>query len=289
MSIVVSIDGRIVPPEEATVPVFDRGFLYGDSVFETIRTYGRRPFALDDHLARLERSANLVFIPLPVLRAELVKEILAALGQAQHEESYIRVMVTRGQGELGLDPSLAEQPRRVIIVGPLVPPAASAYAEGISVVTFRTQRASDSTGAEGAKIGNYLVAVLGVRAARQAGAQEALVVDAHERVVEGASSNVFCVRGNELVTPGLDTGILAGITRERVLAVGRELGLELRYEAPTVAELVSMDEVFVCSSIRELLPVVRVDGQAVGDGRPGRTTLRLYEAFQARVRAEMGL
>lgn len=289
MTIVVSIDGRIVLPEQATISVFDRGFLYGDSVFETIRTYQGRPFALDEHLARLEKSAQLVFIAMPVSRRVLTDEIAEALGSASNPESYLRVMVTRGQGELGLDPALAEKARRVVIVGPLHAPPPEAYRDGVSVVTFRTQRPNDSTGAEGAKIGNYLVAVLGVRAARQVGAHEALIVAAGDRVVEGASSNVFCVRGNTLVTPGLDAGILAGITRERVLAVASDLGLDVRFDCPTVEELLGMDEVFISSSIRELLPVVRVDGTTVGDGRPGAITTRLHEAFLARVGTEMGL
>lgn len=289
MGILVSIDGEILPPDRATISVFDRGFLYGDSVFETVRTYGGRPFALGEHLGRLRRSAELVFIPLPWTTEQLGQEVDAALARAGNPESYVRIMVTRGQGELGLDPELAERPRRVVIAGPLVAPPAAAYEQGVAVVTFRTQRPSDSTGAEGAKIGNYLVAVLGVRKAREAGAHEALIVDASDRVVEGASSNVFGVDGRKLVTPGLEAGILAGITRDRVLRVAGELGLAVEFAAPTVTELLGMDEVFVCSSIRELLPVVRVDGETVGEGRPGPTTVRLHEAFRARVAAEMGL
>src|SRR5690606_15659414 len=164
----VMIDGRLVGEHAARVSVFDRGFLYGDSVFETIRTYGGRPFALDHHLQRLRRSAELVYIPLPVSEADLAREVDEAVRAAQNPESYVRVMVTRGQGELGLDPALAEVPLRVVIVGPLQPPPASAYDDGVGVVTFRTERPSDSTPAQGAKIGNYLVAVLAVRAARAA-------------------------------------------------------------------------------------------------------------------------
>lgn len=289
MSIVVCIDGALVAPERARISVFDRGFLYGDSVFETVRTYFGKPFALAEHLARLERSASLVYIPLPVSLQMLEQEMLATVAAASNEESYIRITVTRGQGELGLDPALAEQPTRVIIVGPLSAPPAAAYEHGVSVVTFRTQRPSDNTIAEGAKIGNYLVAVLGVRAARAASAHEALIVTGDDRVVEGASSNVFGIEGGALVTPPVEAGILPGITRDRVLACARELGLEIRLETPTVERLLAMEEIFICSSIRELLPVVRVDSQLVGGGSPGPLTRRLHNGFRDRVRLEMGL
>jgi branched-chain amino acid aminotransferase len=289
MALVVQIDGVSTPAGEAKVSVFDRGFLYGDSVFETIRTYGARPFALAEHLARLERSAELVFIPLPVPVATLAAEVESAVAEAGNEESYVRLMITRGQGELGLDPALAEQPRRVLIVGPLKKLPQELYEQGAAVVTFRVQRPSDATPAEGAKIGNYLVAVLAMRAARQAGAQEALVVANGERVIEGASSNVFAVQGGVLITPPLEAGILPGITRDRVLRAATELGLSVRFECPTLPELLKMDEVFVCSSIRELLPVVRVDGEPIAGGEPGPLTRRLHEAFLRGARAEMGL
>lgn len=289
MTLVVKIDGQSVPPDKASVSVFDRGFLYGDSVFETIRTYAGQPFALAEHMERLERSAELVYIPLPTSRQVLADEVRAALHEANNPESYVRVMITRGQGELGLDPGLADVPRRVIIVDELQRPPDSAYRDGVGVVTYRTQRPADATSAQGAKIGNYLVAVLGVRTARAAGAVEALIVGAEDRVVEGASSNVFIVRGGRLVTPAVDVGILPGITRDRVLKVARELQLPVEFECPTVAELLAADEVFISSSIREILPVVRVDDRAIGSGRPGGVTQRLHAGFLQKVRGELGL
>lgn len=289
MSIVVKIDGVSMPPEQACVSVFDRGFLYGDSVFETVRTYEGRVFALDEHLTRLAKSAQLVFIDLPVAITTLRDEVNAAVTEAHNNESYVRVIVTRGQGELGLDPALAGVARRVVIAAPLHPPAPEAYEHGVAVVTYRTQRPSDATAAEGAKIGNYLVAVLGVREARAAGAHEALIVGAGERVVEGATSNVFGVKNGTLITPAIDAGILPGITRERILRVARSADIPLEFVCPTVGELQQMDEVFISSSIRELLPVVRVDGQVIGNGQPGPVTRRLHEAFRAFVLREMGL
>lgn len=284
MTTLVSINGRVVGGDQAAISVFDRGFLYGDSVFETIRTYGGKPFALHKHLARLERSAALVFIDLPVTRSELAREVTELLAAAGNEESYLRAIITRGQGELGLDPALAHVPNRVLVAAPLHAPALEVYRDGIKVVTFRSQRATDATGAEGAKVGNYLVSVLAMREARKVGALEALIVDARGRVIEGASSNLFWVHNGTLLTPPLEVGILAGITRAYVLEVAKTLELPVRQEAPKLKELHKADEVFISSSIRELMPVVEVDSRPIASGKPGPVTARLHAEFRRLVR-----
>jgi branched-chain amino acid aminotransferase len=278
------IDGRLHEPEEAKVSVFDRGFLFGDSVFETIRTYDGRPFALGEHLTRLEKSCERTFIPLPVALDVLRREVMESVRAGGNPESYIRVILTRGSGPLGLDSSFEAHPTRVIIVAPLVSPPADAYANGVGLVTYRTQRVAEATDAAGAKVGNYLVAILAVRAAREAGASEALIVDAAGRVVEGASSNVFAVVGERLVTPPEDDGILLGITRRLVLEVARERGIPIELRSLTVDELYRADEVFVSSSIRELMPAVRVDDHVIGAGTPGTATLDLLRRFREKVR-----
>ncbi len=285
----VWIDGLVHEPEAAVVSVFDRGFLYGDSVFETLRTYGGRAFALLEHLQRLERSAAKVFIELPVSLEVLGAEIEAAVAATGNQESYVRVIVTRGSGPLGLDTGFVAHPLRAIIVGRLEPPPPEAYDRGIAVVTYRTQRVSEATEAAGTKVGNYLVAVLAMRSARAEGASEALIVDGGGNVVEGATSNVFAVREGRLVTPPEEVGILAGITRWFVLGVARDLGIEVELRPLPASELIGADEVFISSSIRELLPVVRVDSEPVGAGRPGPMTLRLRQAFREKVRGVMGL
>jgi branched-chain amino acid aminotransferase len=193
-------------------------------------------------------------------------------------------MITRGTGKLGLDPGLAHDPLRVIIVAPLEAPSEALYESGIAAVTYRTQRPSDATTAVGAKIGNYLVAALAMKKAREAGAAEALIVDGRGRVVEGATSNVFAVRQRELLTPATEEGILAGITRARILDVCRERKIKVRFRALPVDQLVGGDEVFVSSSIREVLGVVRIDGADVGEGRPGPVTRELHAAFREKVR-----
>jgi len=289
MSQKVMIDGSLLEPEQATISVFDRGFLYGDSVFETIRTYAGVPFELEQHLQRLEWSAGRVFIPLPVSLAVLSAEVLSTVVAANNPESYIRVMVTRGRGAMGLDPSTTEHSARVIIVDRLEPPPPEAYARGITTITFKTQRFGDATAAAGAKVANYLVAVLAMREAHAAGASEALITDHTGAIVEGSTSNVFAVKAGELITPPESAGILPGITRHRVLAAAADLGVPVRYAAFDQTTLCDHDELFVCSSIRELLPVVRVDGRPVGGGLPGPITQALLAKFRENVAKGMGL
>ncbi len=283
----VWIDGRRVGPDEATVSVFDRGFLYGDSVFETIRTYDGLPYALTEHVRRLAWSAERVHIGLPITPAMLEQEIRDAVRDGGFRESYIRLMLTRGVGAMGLDPGVAVHPLRVLIVAKLVSPPPEAYEAGVSVITFATQRVGDSTGAAGAKVGNYLVAVLAMREAREVGATEALIVDHEGRVVEGSTSNVFAVIGRRLITPSEADGILPGITRARILEVADALGIAVDLRPLTPGELHGADEVFISSSIREILPVVRIDDTSVGTGAPGAVTREIHAAFRARVRSDL--
>lgn len=284
MTSLVLIDGRPMPPDAAKVSVFDRGFLYGDSVFETIRTYGGRPFALARHLERLAASAARVFIELPVSLEQMAREVRSAIVGAGNAESYVRVTLTRGVGEsLGLDPGLSRHALRVVIVTPLSPPSPEMYRRGVSVISYRTERVTDQSPAAGAKVGNYLTAVLASREVRRANAAEALIVDGRGRVVEGATSNVFAVEADgTLVTPPESDGILLGITRETLLEVAAELGVPVRFESLPLEQLKRAAEVFVSSSIRELLPVVAIDGEPVSSGAPGGVTERLLQAFRAK-------
>jgi branched-chain amino acid aminotransferase len=273
----------VLTPEHATVSVYDRGFLYGDAVFEVLRTYGGRPFALDEHLARLRRSAERVFIVLPLDDATLAREVndalVAARGDASRE-SYVRIVVTRGSGPLSLDPDTATHPLRVILVEPVVPPPRDAYLHGIALASVSTRRAVDDTAASGAKVTNYLANLLALRDARARGAQEALVVDPRGHVVEGASSNVFVVTAGRVATPPESAGILVGITRAQMLRAARELGVPVDERELLPDDVYGADEVFITSSIRELLPVVRVDGRTIGSGAPGPIARALHRRFR---------
>jgi len=274
------INGIRCAPESASISVYDRGFLYGDSVFETLRTYGGRPFALDEHMARLARSAERVLISLPVTLDAIAAETSDAVAIAENPESYVRVMLTRGSGPMGLDPDLAGSPSRVVLVEPLAPMPAATYAAGIGVILVRTARATDANAAAGAKVANYLTSLLALREAKLRGASEALIVDGRGCVLEGTTSNLFWVRHGRLGTTPEASGILAGITRAHLLEVAGRLGMAASTEEIHEDELGSVDELFITSSLREVLGVVRVDDRAVGSGRPGPVTLRLHEAFR---------
>lgn len=277
---VVLINGEAHSPETASVSVFDRGFLYGDSVFEALRTYGGEPFELSAHLARLENSAALAKISMPLTLADFEAEVRRGLALTRFDESYVRILLTRGRGrELGLSMSEAQAPLRVVLILPLRAPSATTYERGIAAIIYRTQRVGDGTLASGAKLGNYLLSVLALDAARAAGAEEALLADHQGSVLEGTTSNVFCLFDGTLVTPPVSVGILAGITRKEVIQVARQIGQPI-VERPLLAEELGLaQEVFVSSSIRELVPVVRVDGREIGDGLPGPCYRRLREVF----------
>lgn len=277
------VDGRPTEPTSASISILDRAFLYGDSVFEAMRTYHGRPFALGLHLRRLAASAQAVQIPLPVPLEQLGREVEQAVVGSKNHESYIRLMVTRGQSGWGLAPDNVAVPGlRVVLVRALgcLPP--TCYTDGVSAITFQTQRLGDEVGRQQAKLGNYLTAVLATDAARRAGAHEALLIGANGRVVEGATSNMFFVRRGRLCTPPVDAGILEGVTRSHLLEVAEGLGLPVDYESPPPSRLYEAEELMISSSIRELVPVTRLDGHIIGNGRPALAAT-LLNAFHARV------
>jgi branched-chain amino acid aminotransferase len=279
----VWIDG--VRSDDPRISVYDRGFLYGDSVFEVIRTYGGKPFGLDEHVARLHRSAGKIAMELPWSERTLHDEILANVREANHPESYIRVIVTRGTGEMGLDPELAGTPLRVVMIHPLTLPPTPVYRDGVAVLICTSQRATDGTAAEGAKSSNYLANLLALRDAKQKDAYEPVFVHDDE-VLEGGTSNVFAVFGTTLVTPP-ERRILGGITRKHVLAAASDF--EVRVEPMTLERFRSADELFLTSTVREIVPIVRIvdptGSHAVGKGVPGPATRAIHRAFRARVGA----
>jgi branched-chain amino acid aminotransferase len=278
MSTRVFLDGKVVPPEEARVSVFDRGFLYGDSVYEVLRTFGAVPFALREHLERLERSAAGLRLPLPPAAAleAAVRDTLAAAGNA---ESYVRVMVTRGAGPIGLDPALGGHPLLIVIVRELELPDPRLYRDGAEVALVSVLRNHPRALDPAIKSGNYLNNILALAEARGRGAYEALFRDADGFITEGSSSNLFVVAGVTLRTPPLRAGILDGITRRHVIDLARSRGLAVEETALRPVDLTAADEAFVCSSVRSVMPVTRVDGAPLGSGRPGPVTLALAAAY----------
>ena len=293
MPSVVNLDGTIVPPAQARISIFDRGFLHGDSVYEVIRTYGGRPFELDAHLLRLRHSADRIGLePKWDSRrtaAEIDRTLEASLGGDVPDpaaapwnvgERYLRVVMTRGAGKIGLDPALAVDPVALVIAQPLAAPPARAYAEGVRAAIVGLRHPSPLAIDPSAKTGSRLPNVLALREARAAGAHEAFILDEDGFVTEGSSSNVFVVRGGGVVTPPLASGILEGVTRGIVLRLARSAGIGAE-EGPLRAEdLEAADEIFLTSTGQEVLPVVRVGARQVGAGRPGPVTTRLHQAFR---------
>lgn len=280
MSIFASINGEIVPGAEARVSVLDNGFTFGDSVYETLRTYSGRPFHLDRHLLRLRASAGRLGIDIDLDDAELRGRLMALLTRAGHADSFIRLIVTRGVGDISYHFDRVQGPTIVMVVKPFEEYPESHYTEGIALVIVSVRRNHPSALDPAIKSCNLLNNILAVREAQARGAIEAVMLNQSGDVAECASSNVFLVRGGELYTPRLDAGILAGITREVTLDVAQGAGLRCHEEVVSVSDLMRADEVFITSSLKETTPVKSIDGVPIGGGRPGPVTRRMLEAFR---------
>ncbi|HEY7510418.1 MAG TPA: aminotransferase class IV [Vicinamibacteria bacterium] len=279
-----SVNGQVVPAEEARVSVLDHGFTFGDAVYETLRTYAGRPFRLDRHLSRLRASAARLGIAVPEDDRELAARLDALLARAGNAESYIRVIVTRGEGDLSYNFDRVKGPTVVMAVKPFQGPPPSHYADGIDVIVAAVRRNHPLALDPVIKSCNLLNNILAVREAQARGAAEALLLNHAGEVAEGASTNVFAARAGAVVTPPLTAGILAGITREIVLELAPRAGVAAREETLAPEALLAADEVFLTSTTREVVPVRRVDGRPIGDGRPGPITRRLMAAFRDAVR-----
>ncbi|MCA9528575.1 MAG: aminotransferase class IV [Myxococcales bacterium] len=285
---VASIDGAQVPLAEARVSILDRGFLYGDSVFEVMRVHRGVAFRQRAHLERLARSAESVFIELPVTVEALATELRAALEASGLRDAYVRLILTRGQGPLTFDRRTASAPRRVVLVAPLPELAQSLYTEGVTAALVHVSRPAVGSRSRGVKASNYLANLLALEEARSRGAHDAILVEPDGMVTEAASSNVFVVRDGRVLTPRLEAGILSGITRGVVIERAGALGVPVEEGLVFPSDLYRADEVFLTSSVRELVSVVRVDGREVGVGAPGPVAARLREAYRAEVRRETG-
>ena len=281
MGFFASINGMLAPAEEARVSVLDNGFTFGDSVYETLRTYAGRPFALARHLRRLRASAGRIGIEMTTGDDVLAGWLDALLARAANPEAYIRMIVTRGVGDISYHFERVKGPTVVMVTRPHELPAASQYTEGIPVSIVSVLRNHPDALDPAIKSGNLLNNVLAVREAQAKGSVEAILLNHRGEVAEGASSNIFIVRGQEVITPPLDAGILAGITREIILELLPGLGIGARQKAISVSDLERADEAFITSSLKEAAPISTLNGRPVGSGRPGPVTLRILEAFRA--------
>jgi branched-chain amino acid aminotransferase len=280
MGFFASIDGNVVPAQEARVSVLDNGFTFGDSVYETLRTYAGRPFHLDRHLSRLRNSASRIAVEIPLGDDVLARRLDELLARAANPESYIRMIVTRGVGDISYHFERVKGPTIVMAVRPYEALSERQYAEGVPVVVVGIRRNHPDSLDPAIKSCNLLNNILAVREAQARGAEEAILLNHRGEVAEGASSNLFIVKDGAVLTPPLDAGILPGITRDVILQMGPAWGLAIKEQTLRVPDLLAADEMFITSTLKEAAPVRSLDGRPIGAGGPGPLTLRILAAFR---------
>jgi branched-chain amino acid aminotransferase len=283
-----SVNGVVVPAEEARVSVLDNGFAFGDSVYEVLRTYGGLAFEPGRHFRRLRSSAARLGFSVPSSDASLLEQVDGLLDRAGKVESYIRIIVSRGLGDCSYNFDRVQGPTVVMIQKPLPRYPASHYDEGIRVAAVGVRRNHPRALDPAIKSSNLLNNILAVREAQSRGAEEPVLLNHESFLAEGASANVFLARGGALLTPPLSAGILAGITREVVLELLPGLGVRFREQPLHLDDLLSADEAFLTSTTREVVPVRQVDETPIGEGGPGPLTRRVMQAFRAYAPAHCG-
>jgi branched-chain amino acid aminotransferase len=279
----VYVNGKIAPADQAVVPVYDHGFVYGEGVYETLRTYNRVPFLYDRHMRRLRQSAERLMLDVPFDDATMLEWIdQTVVGAGQLDEAYVRILLTRGVGDLNYDPKSTPTPTVVIIVKPFEAPAARVFNDGIRISLVDMLRNHPKSVNPIIKSNNLLNNALAMQAAYRAGAEEGLMCNYRGELTECSQANFFMVRGGAALTPKSAAGLLEGVTRAFIFELGRELGIDVREEALVSTDLESADEMFITSTTRELSPVVKLDDRVVGSGKPGAVTKRLLERYQTK-------
>jgi len=288
MGATVNVNGRISADHAAVISVFDHGFLYGEGIYETLRTYGGRLFLYDRHMRRMRNSARLIDLALPFTDDELAAHIRDTIAAAQldHAEAYIRVMVTRGIGDLTYDPKATPTPSWVIIVKPLPSPPAEIYERGVKVALVDVVRNHPQSVNPMIKSNNLMNSALAAQEAIKRGGFEAVMRNYRGDLTECTQSNLFIVKNGIAFTPPLESGLLPGITREFIFELGRVAGIDVREQVLRDDDLFSADEAFLTSTTRELVPIVSVDDRTIGNGKPGRITEKLLKTFRDRASAD---
>lgn len=281
MSSVVNVNGRITDGQRAMVSVFDHGFLFGEGVYETIRTYGGRCFIFDRHMTRLRASAARLELPLAMSDDHVLQRVEATLAAIEAPgERYIRLLLTRGVGELSYDPAACREPTLVVVVKPLEEVPEELLERGVKIVLVPIMRNHPASVDPIIKSNNLLNNALAMQQALQQGGAEGLMKNYRGELAECSQSNFFIVRGGTALTPPLSAGVLGGLTRQLLFEIGPAIGVTVEEAVLTEADLATADEAFFTSTTKELMPVVRVDDGAIGSGRPGQVTRRLLEAFR---------
>jgi branched-chain amino acid aminotransferase len=283
MAATVNVNGKIADAQHAMISVFDHGFLYGEGIYETLRTYGGTPFLFERHMRRLRTSAGMLALPVPLTDAEIgarFTETMEAAGLGHTREAYIRILITRGVGELSYDPAVTPQPSVVVIVKPHDELAEEVYTKGVPVALVSIVRNHPGSVNPLIKSNNLLNNALAMQEAVRRGAFEAVMRNYKGELAECTTANLFVVKDGVALTPPLDAGLLAGITREFLFEVGADIGIAIREQALRDEDLLGADEAFLTSTTREVVPIVRVDDRSIGTGVPGPVTRALLKGYR---------
>jgi branched-chain amino acid aminotransferase len=285
MALKVYISGKLYDKEDARISVYDHGLLYGDGVFEGIRSYGGNVFRLKQHLDRLYASARAIRLEIPMIAEAMAAAVIDTLKVNGITDGYIRLVVTRGAGYLGLDPRKTSNPQVIIITDHIELYSPELYEKGMAIVTASTIRNHPNALSPRIKSLNYLNNILAKIEGVDAGAPEALMLNINGEVAECTGDNIFVVRQGAILTPPTDAGILEGITRETVMDLAREAGRPVREVSLTRHDVYTADECFLTGTAAEVVPVVKCDGRAIGNGQPGPITRELRQQFMELTRA----
>jgi len=280
VSRLIYLNGKMVPQEEAVISVFDHGFLYGDGVFEGIRAYNGRVFRLVEHIRRLYESAHSILLPIPLSREEMIQAVVDTVNANKLRDAYIRLVISRGVGDLGMDPRKCKHSQVIIIADKITLYPKELYEEGLNVITVATRRNIAEALEPKIKSLNYLNNIHAKIEANRAGVLEAIMLTNQGYICEGTGDNIFIYRRGELLTPPAYLGILEGITREAIIELAKQEGIPLREVPFTRHDLYVSDECFLTGTAAEVIPVIEVDQRQIGDGIPGPVTGRLIELFR---------
>ncbi|MCE7793644.1 branched-chain-amino-acid transaminase [Salipaludibacillus sp. CUR1] len=282
----IFLGGKFVKKEEAVVSVYDHGFLYGDGVFEGIRVYSGNVFKLDEHLQRLYESAQSIMLSIPYEKEELEQIIVDTVRKNKLDSAYIRVVISRGRGNLGLDPSSCSEPQVIVIAEALALFPKELYQRGLRVGSVASRRNRPDVLSPQVKSLNYLNNILVKLEANQAGVDEALMLNDQGYVTEGSADNIFLVKNNTIYTPPVYLGALEGITRNVIIDLAEKHGYEMKETPFTRHDVYVADEVFLTGTAVEVIAVVEVDGRKIQDGKPGKVTNHLLSEFRKVVRTD---